>query len=110
MFERLPLRSVHAREGPEHHFRDGYSPRELTGLLGESGFGIETMISLGGPAYRLATDLVSLAHLAYRSVRRQPSWTWADVEADRRNPLMRIYGSVFPGAAQPGADRRDAAG
>ena len=54
------------------------------------------MQSVGGAAYRLATDAVSLAHLAYRSVRRQPSWTWADVEADRGSPLLRIYGSVFP--------------
>jgi 2-polyprenyl-3-methyl-5-hydroxy-6-metoxy-1,4-benzoquinol methylase len=94
--ERLPVRSVHAREGPEHHFRDGYSPRGLTGLLGDSGFRVETMLSVGGAAYRLAADAVSLAHLAYRSVRRQPSWTWADVEADQGNPLMRVYGAVFP--------------
>ena len=96
LLERLPLRSVHAREGPEHHFRDGYSPRELTGLLVDRGFRIEVMLSVGGAAYRLATNVVSLAHLAFRSVRRHPSWTWADVEADRRNPLLRIYGSVFP--------------
>jgi SAM-dependent methyltransferase len=96
LLERLPLRSVHAQEGPEHHFRDGYSPRELTGLLAESGFRIEAMLSVGGAAYRLTADVVSLVHLAYRSLRRQPSWTWAEVDADRGTPLMRIYGSVFP--------------
>ena len=114
LLERLPLRSVDAREGPEHHFRDGYSPRELTGLLGESGFRIEAMLSVGGAAYRLSADAVSLAHLVYRSVRRQPSWTWADVEADQSSPLIRLYGSVFPaflgfarlGAVQPGYARR----
>ena len=68
----------------------------LTRLLGTCGFKIEAMLSVGGAAYRLATDFVSLAHLAYSLVRRQPSWTWADVEADRGNPLMRIYASVFP--------------
>jgi 2-polyprenyl-3-methyl-5-hydroxy-6-metoxy-1,4-benzoquinol methylase len=96
LLERLPLRSVHAQEGPEHHFRDGYSPRELTGLLAESGFRIEAMLSVGGAAYRLTADVVSLVHLAYRSLRRQTSWTWADVDADQETPLMRIYGSVFP--------------
>ncbi len=110
LLERLPLLSVHAREGPEHHFRDGYSRRELTSLLGDSGFKIEMMLSVGGATYRLATDVVSLAHLAYRSARRQPSWTWADVEADRESLVFRMYGSVFPvllrlariGATRPG--------
>ncbi len=96
LLERLPLRSVHAREGPEHHFRDGYSPGELTDLLEDSGFRIEALLSVGGTAYRLAADVVSLAHLAYRSARRHRSWTWADVEADRGNAMLRIYGSVFP--------------
>jgi SAM-dependent methyltransferase len=96
LLERLPVRSVHAREGPEYHFRDGYSPGELTGLLADHGFRIEVMLSVGGAAYRLATDAVSLVHLAYRSVRRHPSWTWADVEADRENLVLRIYGLVFP--------------
>jgi 2-polyprenyl-3-methyl-5-hydroxy-6-metoxy-1,4-benzoquinol methylase len=96
LLERLPLRSVHAREGPEHHVRDGYSADELSRLLAESGFRVETMASLGGITYRLTTDLVSVVHLAYRRLRRQPSWTWADVEADRENPLLRAYGAVFP--------------
>jgi 2-polyprenyl-3-methyl-5-hydroxy-6-metoxy-1,4-benzoquinol methylase len=96
LLERLPLRSIHAREGPEHHVRDGYSPLELIGLLRDGGFQTETMLSVGGAAYRLATDVVSLVHLAYRSIRGHSSWTWADVEADRERPLLRIYGSVFP--------------
>ena len=68
LLERLPVRSVHAREGPEHHFRDGYSPGELTDLLEDSGFRSEAMVSVGGTACRLAADVVSLAHLADRSV------------------------------------------
>ena len=96
LLERLPLRSIHARQGPEHHFRDGYSPRELIDLLRDRGFKIEVILSVGGAAYRLAADVVSLVHLAYRSVRRHPSWTWADVEADRGKPLLRIYESAFP--------------
>jgi 2-polyprenyl-3-methyl-5-hydroxy-6-metoxy-1,4-benzoquinol methylase len=96
LLERLPLRSNHARPGPERHVRDGYSPEQLTRLLRDSGFGIEAMTSLGGIAYRLTADLVSAVHLAYRSLRRQPSWTWADVEADRGNAFVRAYGALFP--------------
>jgi 2-polyprenyl-3-methyl-5-hydroxy-6-metoxy-1,4-benzoquinol methylase len=113
LLERLPLRSVHAREGPEHHFRDGYAPQELASLLLESGFAVEAASSIGGTAYRAAAAFVSLVHLAYRFLRRQQSWTWADVEADRGSSVLKIYASVFPvllGLARVGATRRDMRG
>lgn len=87
--------------------------RELSRLVRENGFEIETITSVGGPAYRLAASVVSVAHLIYRLARRQPSWTWADVEADRGRPLMRLYGAVFPvvlGFARLGAIRPDMRG
>jgi ubiquinone/menaquinone biosynthesis C-methylase UbiE len=110
LLERFPFRSVHAHEGPERHFRDGYDSQALSHLLEAGGFRVERMTSLGGTAYRLASGFVSLVHLAYRSLRRQQSWTWSDVEADRDSLPLRIYAAAFPallafarlGAHQPG--------
>jgi 2-polyprenyl-3-methyl-5-hydroxy-6-metoxy-1,4-benzoquinol methylase len=96
LVERLGLESVHDRPGPERHIRPGYEASELSALLAQAGFDIETVAGIGGTLYRASTGLVSLAHLAYRRARRQPEWTWADVEQDAASLPLRLYASVFP--------------
>lgn len=96
LVERLGLESVHDRPGPEHHVRPGYDASEITALLTQAGLGIGTVTGVGGRLYRACAGLVSLVHLAYRRTRRQPEWTWADVEQDAASLPLRLYASVFP--------------
>src|SRR5207302_7293386 len=62
----------------------------------EAGFRVQALATIGGAPYRFAAGIVSIIHLAYRRLRGQPSWTWADVEADADSFPLRIYRSVFP--------------
>jgi 2-polyprenyl-3-methyl-5-hydroxy-6-metoxy-1,4-benzoquinol methylase len=96
LVERLGLESVHDRPGPEHHVRPGYDARELTELLETAGFDVVSVAGVGGRLYRATTGAVSLAHLAYRKLRGDDAWTWADLERDATSLPMRIYGAVFP--------------
>ena len=96
LVERLGLQSVHDRPGPERHVRPGYDVPELTGLLEDAGFSIVSVRGVGGRLYRATAGAVSLAHLAYRKLRGDDTWTWADLEADTRSPALRVYAALFP--------------
>lgn len=96
LIERFGLQSVHDRPGPERHVRPGYAPREIRTLLSEVDLNVGTLTGVGGPLYRACTGFVSLVHLAYRRARRQPEWTWADVEEDAASLPLRLYAFVFP--------------
>lgn len=94
--ERLGLQSVHDRPGPEQHVRPGYEASEISALMAQAGLGVGTVTGVGGTLYRACAGFVSLVHLAYRRARRQPDWTWADVEQDAASLPLRVYASAFP--------------
>jgi SAM-dependent methyltransferase len=96
LVERLGLESVHDRRGPERHVRDGYRAADLRQILGEAGLTPTWLGGVGGPIYRGLAGAVSLSHLAYRRLRGQRTWTWADVERDAHGPVLRAYAAVFP--------------
>jgi SAM-dependent methyltransferase len=96
LVERLGLESIHDRPGPERHVRDGYRASELRELLVEAGLTPTWLGGVGGPIYRGLAGAVSLSHLAYRRLRGQRTWTWADVEPDAGAPVLRAYATVFP--------------
>ncbi|HXG76904.1 MAG TPA: class I SAM-dependent methyltransferase, partial [Gaiellaceae bacterium] len=96
LLDRLGVRTVHDEEGPERHVRDGYTPQALRALLLEAGFEDIDLRGVGGPAFRLATGLVGLAHLALRRAHGQRTWTWADVERDADSRALRLYARLFP--------------
>ena len=109
-----PSDSVHAREGPEHHFRDGYGARELIRPpRGTAASKSRRSLSVGGPAYRFAADVVSARaprlSLRAEDSRRGHGRTWRQTEASR---CCDSTESVFPallGLARIGCDAaRDA--
>jgi 2-polyprenyl-3-methyl-5-hydroxy-6-metoxy-1,4-benzoquinol methylase len=96
LVERLGAPSVHVRPGPAEHVREGYSVRELGRLLGVTGFQPTWFGGVGGVAYRSLTSVVAVAHLAYRRLRGQRSWGWADMERDSNRLTFRTYARVYP--------------
>ena len=96
LVERLHLPSVHGETGPERHVREGYDALELRRLLLEAGLRPRRLRGVGGAHFRLASGVVSLAHLGHRRAHGQSTWTWADAEEDVRSPLVRVYARLFP--------------
>lgn len=96
LIERLGLESVHDRAGVERHVRPGYTERELVRLVESAGFRVERVFGVGGSFFRAASGVVSLAHLVFRRLRGQSTWTWADVEEDANSLLLRLYARIFP--------------
>jgi len=95
--ELLGIPTVHDFPGPERHVRRGYDETSLAALLVPHGFRIVCHAYWFRFFTRLATDLVSLAHLAYqRLVHGRRAWTWADAAASVGGPAFRLYRAVFP--------------
>jgi hypothetical protein len=95
--ELLGVKTVHDYPGPERHVRPGYDESHLGRLLASRGLVLDRHRFYFRLFTRLATDLVSLAHLIYqRVVHGRRSWTWADVTASEGSLALRVYARVFP--------------
>lgn len=95
--ELLGIRTVHDFPGPEYHVRPGYDEVSLALLLERHGLHLQRHTYCFRLFTRLATDFVSLGHLCYqRLVHRRRAWTWSDVTASERSPVLRFYMWIFP--------------
>ena len=95
--EMMRIKTVHDRPGPERHVRRGYDEKSMGTLLSRHGLKIESHTYYLRFFSRLATDLVSLIHLAYQKVRHgRHSWQWSDVAASENEGVLKLYKLVFP--------------
>ena len=95
--ELLRIRTVHDFPGPEYHVRPGYDEASLARLMERHGLRLQQQVYYFRFFTRLVTDFVSLGHICYqRLVHRRRAWTWADVTASERSPVLRVYMSIFP--------------
>ena len=95
--ELLGVKTVHDFPGPEYHVRPGYDEESLARLLERHGLRLQRHDYYFRLFTRLATDFVSLGHIVYqRLVHRRRAWTWADVMASERSPVLRLYTWLFP--------------
>ena len=95
--ELLGVRTVHDFPGPEYHVRSGYDEVSLARLMERHGLQLQRHTYYFRLFTRLATDFVSLGHLCYqRVVHRRRAWTWSDVTASERSPVLRFYMWIFP--------------
>lgn len=93
----LRIPTVHDQPGPEYHARPGYDEATLTRLLETHGLIVERVAFVMRLFTRLATDLVSLAHLVYqRLVHHRRSWTWAEAARSETGLAFRVYRRCFP--------------
>ncbi len=95
--ELLRIKTVHDFPGPEHHIRRGYDDASLARLMERHGLRMCCRTYCFRFFTRLATDFVTLAHLCYqRLVHGRRAWTWSDVTASERSPVVRLYTRIFP--------------
>jgi SAM-dependent methyltransferase len=93
----LRIKTVHDYPGPEYHARPGYDEATLASLMERHGLRIHRRAYYFRFFTRLATEFVSLAHLCYqRLVHGRRAWTWSDVTASERSPVLRLYTRIFP--------------
>ena len=93
----LRIKTVHDFAGPEYHVRSGYDEASLARLMERHGLRIHRRAYYFRFFTRLATEFVSLAHLCYqRVVHGRRAWTWSDVTASERSPVLRLYARIFP--------------
>jgi len=93
----LRIKTVHDFAGPEYHVRSGYDEASLARLMERHGLRIHRLAYYFRFFTRLATEFVSLAHLCYqRVVHGRRAWTWSDVTASERSPVLRLYARIFP--------------
>ncbi len=93
----LGIKTVHDYPGPEYHARPGYDEATLASLMERHGLRIHRRAYYFRFFTRLATEFVSLAHLCYqRLVHGRRAWTWSDVTASERSPVLRLYTRIFP--------------
>lgn len=92
----LGVTSVHDREGPEHHFRPGYTAGELEGLLARAELELEAVQPILRFGAKLMVDAVALAHLAVERLGSgRTTWTWGQLLA-APPPGLRVYRRLFP--------------
>lgn len=90
------IKTVHDFPGPERHVRPGYDERTLGALLEPRGLAPEQYRFYLQLFTRLATDAVSLAHLAYqRLVHGRRAWTWSAAVEAADTPVFRLYTWIF---------------
>lgn len=95
--ELLRIKTVHDFPGPEYHVRPGYDEASLARLMERHGLRIHRRAYCFRFFTRLATEFVTLAHLCYqRLVHGRRAWTWSDVTASERSPVVRLYTRIFP--------------
>ena len=93
----LGVKTVHDFPGPEYHVRPGYDEASLARLIQRHGLALERHAYYFRFFTRLTTDIVSLGHLAYqRLVHGRRSWTWSQVTALEKSPVIRLYTRIFP--------------
>jgi SAM-dependent methyltransferase len=95
--ERAGIPTVHDFPGPERHVRPGYDETSLGELLERHGLFVERAAFFLRLFTRLATDAVSLFHLAYqRAVHGRRAWTWSEAAGAQGSLAFRLYMVAFP--------------
>lgn len=97
VIECLGIKTVHDYDGPEKHYRKGYTLGELSAVLHNAGMNISQSVYFCHFFSKLILDVISLLHLLLRKViMRQQAWNWADIQQLNSSPFFSIYRTFFP--------------
>jgi len=93
----LGVKTVHDYEGPEKHYRKGYTVDELSEALSEVGLVVSEHRYFSHFFSKLILDIISLSHLLVRKiVMGQKAWNWADIQNLNSSTTFTIYKFLFP--------------
>jgi ubiquinone/menaquinone biosynthesis C-methylase UbiE len=97
LIELLNIKTVHDYDGPEKHFRKGYTLSGLSQSLGKAGLVMCSQKYFCHFFSKLILDAISITHLAVRRVAMgQKAWTWADIQSLNTKRSFTIYKLLFP--------------
>ena len=97
LIELLRVKTVHEYEGPEKHYRKGYTVAELSQLVGETGMVVCDYVYFSHFFSKLILDIISITHLVVRRMMMgQKAWTWADIQCLNSKGSFVIYKLLFP--------------
>jgi len=93
----LGIKTVHDQEGPEKHYRKGYTLTELSEALQQAGMTISRFVYFAHFFSQLLLDIISIMHILTRKLfMRQKSWNWADIQQLNSSSFFSIYKALFP--------------
>jgi SAM-dependent methyltransferase len=97
LIETLHIKTVHDYDGPERHFRKGYTLSGLSHSLEKAGMVLCSHRYFCHFFSKLLLDLISIGHLAVRRVAMgQKAWTWSDIQSLNTNRSFTLYKLLFP--------------
>ncbi|MCX5896482.1 MAG: methyltransferase domain-containing protein [Proteobacteria bacterium] len=93
----LGIKTVHDHEGPEKHYRKGYTRTELSAALHQAGMTVSRFVYFSHFFSQLLLDMISIMHILIRKlVMRQKSWNWADIQELNSSSTFTLYKLLFP--------------
>jgi ubiquinone/menaquinone biosynthesis C-methylase UbiE len=97
LIDSLNIKTVHDYDGPEKHFRKGYTLSGLSESLNTAGLVMCRHKYFCHFFSKLILDAISIAHLAIRrAAMGQKAWTWADIQALNTKRSFTLYKLLFP--------------
>ena len=97
LIDLLGIKTVHDYEGPEKHYRRGYTVDELSEALSEVGLVVSEHRYFSHFFSKLILDIISLSHLLVRRIAMgQKAWNWADIQNINSSPAFTVYKFLFP--------------
>ena len=93
----LGIKTVHDYDGPEYHYRAGYTIREINELFNASDMVVSEYVYFCHFFSKLVLDIISLCHLMIQRIRTgKTAWHWVDIQDLSSSPSFKIYKVFFP--------------
>jgi 2-polyprenyl-3-methyl-5-hydroxy-6-metoxy-1,4-benzoquinol methylase len=97
LIELLGIKTVHDYDGPEYHYRAGYTIREINELFNESDMVVSESIYFCHFFSKLALDIISICHLIIQRIRTgNTTWHWVDIQDLSSSTSFKIFKVLFP--------------
>jgi SAM-dependent methyltransferase len=93
----LGIKTVHEYDGPEYHYRAGYTISEVKKLLNAADIVFSESVYFCHFFSKLALDIISICHLIIQRIRKgRTTWHWVDIQDLSESPSFKIFKIVFP--------------
>jgi 2-polyprenyl-3-methyl-5-hydroxy-6-metoxy-1,4-benzoquinol methylase len=93
----LGIKTVHDYEGPEYHYRAGYTINEVKKSLNTADLVVSESVYFCHFFSKLALDIISICHLTIQRIRTgKAAWHWVDIQNLSSSTSFKIFKVLFP--------------
>jgi SAM-dependent methyltransferase len=97
LLELFNIKTVHDYEGPEYHYRAGYTISEVNKLLDTADMVVSEFVYFCHFFSKLALDIISICHLMIQRIRTgKTTWHWVDIQNLSSSTSFKVYKVFFP--------------